>query len=133
MPKGGGNGCYCYAPFGPIGLVQCRTDCEVGHHLRSTLRLGSRWSECIGSASAIQHCWMSIGAFCEARDFAVYLDPRQRVVTKNLAPRFCDARIINDGRHTILGGGLTTISTFSGTVLKRFEITLGGRALSREH
>jgi hypothetical protein len=38
--------------------------------------------------------WISIGPFCEARQFAVHLDPRQRVVTKNLPPRFCDGRII---------------------------------------
>jgi hypothetical protein len=36
----------------------------------------------------------SIGPFCRARDFAVHLDPRQRVVTKNLPARFCDGRII---------------------------------------
>jgi Lon protease (S16) C-terminal proteolytic domain len=36
----------------------------------------------------------SIWPFCEARDFAVYREPGQRVVTKNLPPRFCDSRII---------------------------------------
>jgi len=44
--------------------------------------------------SAIYHSYISIGAFCEARNFTMYLDPRQRVVTKNLPPRFCDGRII---------------------------------------
>jgi len=46
------------------------------------------------SASAIEHSWISIGPFCEARDFAVHRDPWQRVVTKNLPPGFCDGRII---------------------------------------
>jgi hypothetical protein len=46
------------------------------------------------SASATYHSWISTGPFCEARDFAVHLDPRQRVITKNLPPRLCDGRIV---------------------------------------
>src|SRR5215472_11843651 len=47
---------------------------------------------------------MSIGPFCGARDLAVHLDPGQRVVAKNLPPRFCDGRVIKrpdiENNHT---------------------------------
>src|SRR5580700_9108009 len=37
---------------------------------------------------------ISIGPLREARYFAVHLDPRQRVVTKDLPSRLCDGRIV---------------------------------------
>src|SRR5271169_139141 len=46
------------------------------------------------NAQPLAYYWSLTRAFCEARDFAVHLNPRNRVVAKNLPPRFRDGRIV---------------------------------------
>jgi hypothetical protein len=51
-----------------------------------------------GSSSAVKGIadlpWFLIWLLSEARYFAMHVDPRQRVITKNLSSRFSDGRLV---------------------------------------
>jgi hypothetical protein len=79
---------------GVEGIVPKRINSRYGPDKRTWLKIKCLNREGSANASPIYHSSISRGPFCEARNFAVHRDPRQRVVTKNLPARCCDGRII---------------------------------------
>ena len=76
--------------FGMINTLMAVLARIVAFRVRSESNAISPQISCLSQL----HSWMSTGPFRESRNFAVHLDPRNRVVAKNLMPRCCDCRMV---------------------------------------